>query len=251
MKEGAMILKPIETKYAGRRFRSRLEARWAVFFDSLGVAWDYEKEGYSLPSGPYLPDFWLPANRWWVEIKGQKPNDREKMAAHELAVATGCPVLIFAGSLSISPTPDRMVNFDIESFFDYEPSTWIPELCRMLQAIYFPEPGEQAIEDNLAVFLRSKGIDAPSYARTAECIKRLIELDIEYRRANNKQPEGWRYGCHRESFLAYYPDIDRDTRKMVFRGYDFHSGKSPTFHRALNAALSARFEFGESGGRNA
>lgn len=39
---------PIETRYKGYRFRSRLEARWAVFFDVLGVRWEYEPEGYDL-----------------------------------------------------------------------------------------------------------------------------------------------------------------------------------------------------------
>ena len=63
-------LKPIETVYAGYRFRSRLEARWAVFFDTLGLAYEYEKEGFDLgPAGWYLPDFWLPDLEYWVEIK--------------------------------------------------------------------------------------------------------------------------------------------------------------------------------------
>lgn len=51
-------IKPIETYYNGYRFRSRLEARWAVFLDALGVRWEYEPEGFELPSGKwYLPDF--------------------------------------------------------------------------------------------------------------------------------------------------------------------------------------------------
>ena len=51
-------IKAIETEYHGYRFRSRLEARWAVFFDALGVPYEYEPEGYRLPSGrTYLPDF--------------------------------------------------------------------------------------------------------------------------------------------------------------------------------------------------
>ena len=41
-------LKAIETEYKGYRFRSRLEARWAVFFDACGVKWEYEPEGYVL-----------------------------------------------------------------------------------------------------------------------------------------------------------------------------------------------------------
>lgn len=64
------MIKAIETRYKGCRFRSRLEARWAVFFDTLGVKWEYEKEGYDLgAAGRYLPDFWLPNEQVWVEIK--------------------------------------------------------------------------------------------------------------------------------------------------------------------------------------
>ena len=52
-------IKPIETRYAGCHFRSRLEARWAVFFDALEIRWEYEPEGFDLEAGPYLPDFRL------------------------------------------------------------------------------------------------------------------------------------------------------------------------------------------------
>ena len=52
------MIKPIETEYNGYRFRSRLEARWAVFFDALGIKYEYEPEGYTLEDGTkYLPDF--------------------------------------------------------------------------------------------------------------------------------------------------------------------------------------------------
>ena len=53
-------IKPIETHYLGYRFRSRLEARWAVFFQTLGVEFEYEPEGFDLGDGlKYLPDFRL------------------------------------------------------------------------------------------------------------------------------------------------------------------------------------------------
>lgn len=51
-------IKAIETIYNGYRFRSRLEARWAVFFDAAGIKYEYEPEGFELPDGTkYLPDF--------------------------------------------------------------------------------------------------------------------------------------------------------------------------------------------------
>jgi hypothetical protein len=63
-------IRPIETVYNGYRFRSRLEARWAVFFDSAGIEYQYEPEGFVLSDGTmYLPDFYLPWFRCYVEIK--------------------------------------------------------------------------------------------------------------------------------------------------------------------------------------
>lgn len=71
----------IETRYAGCRFRSRLEARWAVTFDTLGISWDYEPQGVRVTDRlsfglepdrwAYLPDFWLPDQEVWAEVKGQ------------------------------------------------------------------------------------------------------------------------------------------------------------------------------------
>ncbi len=68
-----MSIQPIETVYKGYRFRSRLEARWAVFFDALDVEWTYEPEGLDLGAmGWYLPDFWVrPLGR--IEIKPEIP----------------------------------------------------------------------------------------------------------------------------------------------------------------------------------
>jgi hypothetical protein len=80
-------MKPIETVYKGYRFRSRLEARWAVFFETLGLTWDYEREGFTLEDGTrYLPDFYLTDWDLWVEIKGQAPSDNLNVARKS------CPV---------------------------------------------------------------------------------------------------------------------------------------------------------------
>ncbi|TGK10136.1 hypothetical protein EHO58_01555 [Leptospira selangorensis] len=70
-------MNPIETIHNGYKFRSRLEARWAVFFDSLKVTYDYEKEGYNLDGRWYLPDFWIPMWDCWLEIKPEIPNLRD------------------------------------------------------------------------------------------------------------------------------------------------------------------------------
>ncbi len=67
-------MKAIQTRYKGHHFRSRTEARWACFFDALGLKWEYEPEGFDLGSaGRYLPDFRVHYPGWkpvWFEVKG-------------------------------------------------------------------------------------------------------------------------------------------------------------------------------------
>jgi hypothetical protein len=98
-----MNIKPIETRYDGCRFRSRTEARWAVFFNAVGLEYEYEKEGYALPSGWYLPDFYLPDIGYWLEVKGQAPTPDEISAGSFLHFTTGKPVLIAVGAPRAKP----------------------------------------------------------------------------------------------------------------------------------------------------
>lgn len=73
-----MSIKAIETAYKGYRFRSRLEARYAVMFDALGLEWEYEPEGFNLGNGIYyLPDFKVKLSgdtTEWFEVKGDTSN---------------------------------------------------------------------------------------------------------------------------------------------------------------------------------
>lgn len=79
-----MDIKPIETVYNGYRFRSRLEARWAVFFDAAGIPYDYEPEGFKLENGKrYLPDFYLPWFKAFVEVKRKNLSEQENDEAEE------------------------------------------------------------------------------------------------------------------------------------------------------------------------
>lgn len=68
-----MSIQSLPTEYGGISFRSRTEARWALFFDLIDEPYIYEPEGFRLPSGEwYLPDFWLCNCEAWVEVKGHR-----------------------------------------------------------------------------------------------------------------------------------------------------------------------------------
>lgn len=78
-------IQAIETSYKGYRFRSRLEARWAVFFDAMEITWRYEPEGYHLPDGQmYLPDFWLPQVSMFAEVKPAQFTEDERRRSAQL-----------------------------------------------------------------------------------------------------------------------------------------------------------------------
>lgn len=112
-------LKPIETVYNNFRFRSRLEARWAKFFDTLGVPYQYEPEGFELANGMrYLPDFWLPEHRCWIEVKPEEP------AGIDLLKIEG-----FAKAHDAGPLPQFVVLIGLPAFSDYGDAPhiqWLP-----------------------------------------------------------------------------------------------------------------------------
>ena len=124
-------MKAIETYYNGRYFRSRLEARWAVFFDACGVRYEYEPEGYDLGNGLwYLPDFLLHnvvfnhagysrGNDLYVEVKG----DMDKESAEKIKVfAEEKPVLV-VGEVPIGETVYELCDSmrDAPSRYEVDP----------------------------------------------------------------------------------------------------------------------------------
>lgn len=127
-----MTIKPIETHYAGCRFRSRLEARWAVFFTTLGVRWEYEPQGYLLDGKPYLPDFklTLPTDETvFAEVKSSETDEHEgehvelcralsRESGHRVLLLTGPP----AHRMYHQFTPQLPSKHFTAAFFqDYEP----------------------------------------------------------------------------------------------------------------------------------
>lgn len=92
----------IETRAYGCRFRSRLEARWAVFFTEAGFDWEYEPEGVQTSTGGYLCDFRVTGPNGvqvWVEVKpklaeGDQPDDPRWL---ELARSSGLMLFTVRG----------------------------------------------------------------------------------------------------------------------------------------------------------
>jgi hypothetical protein len=122
-------IKAIETTYNGHKFRSRTEARWAIFFENLGIPYEYEKEGYDLDGVWYLPDFWIPFWGCYIEIKGAAPTREEIGKCIALSVKSNRPVYIIYGV----PTPSghSIISIGKDGSLgekDLTPARFCPEL---------------------------------------------------------------------------------------------------------------------------
>ena len=127
-------IKAIETEYHGCKFRSRLEARWAVFFDTVGVKWEYEPEGFDLGDGiRYLPDFLLHGvegrgadenGDLYVEVKGVL-NDDDRIKIDRFSIPCQRPLLV-VGSIPkttrnwLALEDDALNGLDCDYFYNLQ-----------------------------------------------------------------------------------------------------------------------------------
>jgi hypothetical protein len=128
-----MTIRAIETSYRGCRFRSRLEARWAVFFQTLGVRWEYEPEGFVLSTGQwYLPDFRvrLADRLLWAEVKPEGMDaplfDRFIADCGTADPSIGDPIFTV---LSEIPDPDATYSAEFSVAFNAETGGECYEFC--------------------------------------------------------------------------------------------------------------------------
>lgn len=227
----------IETAYKGHRFRSRLEARWAVFFDALNIRWRYESEGYEKTVGGsvfrYLPDFYLPTTGTWVEVKGDMADhDAQRMYSF---LRNTCPMPDFTDSALMEFQADRAIK----------PRRFVDSSCTgLLMLGDIPDPND--------------GIPC----------HRLIQHHLTFRVENAYfAPEKLSKIHSPAAYLAFHLTGDQDfmldsgeipqspekispqNAAKLFRLQPLSIPTSgPTYtHAGLTAARSARFEFGENG----
>lgn len=85
----------IPSTYRGASAKSRLEVRWMIFLDSLGIPWEYERCVW-IDGRRRYPDLWLSEQQVWCEIKpAHTPVNLDRSLA--IAEATGSPTLWISG----------------------------------------------------------------------------------------------------------------------------------------------------------
>lgn len=245
-----MTIKAIETCYKNYRFRSRLEARWAVCLDALKVRWEYEPEGFDLgEDGWYLPDFWLPDVKIWIEIKPSDCVDyaAARKKAARLSSARQEAVLLLRGS----------PGFSEEAFYGY--SVQWQAFRTELVAGYGYETWSVASKDDGAIWFADWALDSlrdwlidsseePLLPAERDEIRNIdlwspenrqhvLELYAVYLHRNGKDADFSIRSC--ESV-----EIRAGNGRLSF--VEGHNMATSSMLQALSAARSARFEHGET-----
>jgi len=63
-------------------------------WNALGWRYQFEKQGFRLEQGTFLPDFYLDDRGVFFEVKGVRPSDREVGLCANLADEHGCTVFL-------------------------------------------------------------------------------------------------------------------------------------------------------------
>ena len=136
-------IKAIETNYNGYRFRSRAEARWAIFLEKAGIKFMYEPEGFLFDDGTqYLPDFYLPEQDAFLECKGlMETKDEHKI--EQLAKATRKEIIIGKPDMSFyarwwEDTPDG------HGYLNIDEDTWFCKCDKCGKTYFLPSCGSWA-----------------------------------------------------------------------------------------------------------
>lgn len=209
-----MTIKAIQTQYKGYHFRSRLEARWAVFFDALGLEWEYEPEGFDLGDGVYyLPDFKVTnkdGSYVWYEIKAGNVGGCEKFDKFEKLVRESSKIITDPEAIMLSGDPHTMVLNNASPYVGI-----CPRCC---------------------LIGNSGGWDY-NYSYYPE---EIYAYDCQ--QCDGHTPCG---GSDMESGALCDVTPWKGTLEVLF--LDYHDKYFPKITAACNAARSARFEHGESG----
>lgn len=255
-------IKAIETQYKGYRFRSRLEARWAVFFDALNIKWEYEKEGYELgEAGWYLPDFWLPELKFFVEVKPSL-TEAFQVKSEALARLKDTTVLVVTSipEQRFDDTQDAESSFEL---FLYKNGDWDEDeknlfrntvslstsIDEMLSSPDFNESNRDDWEIHCPIcgnqYTHLSG--EPSKAKGNDNYEAGFWGRGDAIRFNMYCEDGhsWtvRFGFHKGNT---YLGVENATRTTFDPGNVFSPGNPKMLAKAFAAARSARFEHGET-----
>lgn len=231
MADDSTGIRAIQTRYAGCHFRSRLEARWAVFFDAAHIRWEYEPERFAILNRSmeemqrglntsYLPDFYLPDFGTWAEVKGSKsgidPRYLDRVCGtYDISCLPGMED-------SQGSTRGLVLLGPMPNVYGFRGSWTHPIIQKykglVINGLHFANAGPRI---SVEVGRHPRGIDWGRYCPWSDC------TSVEEMMGVDGVPEGWAAFSDSSLFPAPLPSM--------------------WIHQCYSAARSARFEHGQEG----
>lgn len=126
-----MDFTPKPVYHNGNLFRSSTEYQWALVFEALHIHYLYELRSFDTEHGRYLPDFYLPNLKVWIEIKGMPPTDIELKKCQAVHSHTGEPVLVLSGRPGVNRFHEGVLPNGFTLF-------WVTEDQKVPALAFFP-----------------------------------------------------------------------------------------------------------------
>jgi hypothetical protein len=186
---------PIPTFYKGCFFRSRLEARWAVYFDEIGLPWKYEPVCFQLTDTDfYIPDFKIP-EFGFAEVKPSAFTDLELSKVILLNrgliglqdTIDGYDIMLLDGVPEYGKSYDIIRGFsgDMIGAFNEHVYKWgsTPDVADGCSC----EATEKALSFKFSAEAPSWNREKPKICDLREAIKKYGVLEIEWKKQIDEQ----------------------------------------------------------------
>lgn len=192
-----MDFTPKPVYHNGNVFRSATEYRWALVFESLKIHYLYEVQCFDTAYGRYLPDFYLPNLKVWVEIKGLEPTDTEVKKCMAVRSQTGEPVLIISGRPDATRYHEGMLptGFSLSCIIEGKNSVGMMFSPSELYLLVKEVCGECA--EKISIWLVFSMIKAKEFERDGYWISDLVEkyfrlIVVPFNYMRQKRTNSWK-----------------------------------------------------------
>jgi len=180
----------VRTAYGPRYYRSKTEARWAAWFDRMQIPFHYEPSKVDLGFCNYVPDFYLPDQNAYFEVKAGNYGPTQIKKIKSLAEVTHCHTYLF-GNGRFAEEPNNRQGYGYVwrpdgSLYGDDYFTWC--ICPICDAVDVALLGKAKNMTCQCIRTTKRTLYADEHVRIARAFKYVAPLFPNPRRTTPPHP---------------------------------------------------------------